>query len=70
MHDVIQSEKNKCINLVNAAQQKISDIKNQTKLLGNEIANLRNIIMTKERWVLSKLRVTIYWCKIRKNLKR
>lgn len=49
MHDVIQSEKNKCINLVNAAQQKISDIKNQTKLLGNEIANLRNIIMTKER---------------------
>ncbi|XP_064905193.1 coiled-coil domain-containing protein 146 isoform X10 [Columba livia] len=49
MHDVIQSEKNKCINLVNAAQQKISEIKNQTKLLGNEIANLRNIIMTKER---------------------
>ncbi|XP_071659556.1 coiled-coil domain-containing protein 146 [Patagioenas fasciata] len=49
MHDVIQSEKNKCTNLVNAAQQKISEIKNQTKLLGNEIANLRNIIMTKER---------------------
>ncbi|KAK2535582.1 Ccdc146 [Columba livia] len=49
MHDVIQSEKNKCINLVNAAQQKISEIKNQTKLLGNEIANLRTIIMTKER---------------------
>ncbi|KFV42878.1 Coiled-coil domain-containing protein 146 [Tyto alba] len=49
MYDVIQNERNKCINLVHAAQQKASEIKNRVKLLGNEIENLRNTAITKER---------------------
>ncbi|XP_059673141.1 coiled-coil domain-containing protein 146 [Gavia stellata] len=49
IYDVIQNERNKCINLVHAAQQKESEIKNRIKLLGNETENLRNIIITKER---------------------
>ncbi|XP_063179583.1 coiled-coil domain-containing protein 146 [Chroicocephalus ridibundus] len=49
MYDVIQNERNKCINLVHAAQQKASEIKNRVKLLGNEIENLRNTIIIKDR---------------------
>ncbi|KAM9634205.1 coiled-coil domain-containing protein 146 isoform 2-T2 [Morphnus guianensis] len=49
MYEVIQNERNKCINLVHAAQQKASEIKNRVKLLGNEIENLRNTVITKER---------------------
>ncbi|XP_010138084.1 PREDICTED: coiled-coil domain-containing protein 146, partial [Buceros rhinoceros silvestris] len=49
MYDVIQNEKDKCVNLVHAAQQKASEIKNRVKLLGNEIENLRNAVITKER---------------------
>ncbi|KFZ67849.1 Coiled-coil domain-containing protein 146, partial [Podiceps cristatus] len=49
MYDVIQNERNKCINLVHAAQQKASEIKKRVKLLGNEIENLRNTVITKER---------------------
>lgn len=49
MYEVIQNERNKCINLVHAAQQKASEIKKRVKLLGNEIENLRNTVITKER---------------------
>ncbi|KAM9245626.1 LOW QUALITY PROTEIN: coiled-coil domain-containing protein 146 [Leptosomus discolor] len=49
MYDVIQNERNKRVNLVHAAQQKASEIKNRVKLLGNEIKNLRNTVLTKER---------------------
>ncbi|KFP18115.1 Coiled-coil domain-containing protein 146 [Egretta garzetta] len=49
LYDVIQIERNKCINLVHAAQQKASEIKNRVKLLGNERENLRNTVITKER---------------------
>lgn len=49
MYEVIKNERNKCINLVHAAQQKASEIKNRVKLLGNEIENLRNTVLTNER---------------------
>ncbi|XP_054673482.1 coiled-coil domain-containing protein 146 isoform X3 [Grus americana] len=49
MYDVIQNERNKCMNLVHAAQQKASEMKNRIKSLGNEIENLRNTVITKER---------------------
>ncbi|KAM6420707.1 coiled-coil domain-containing protein 146 isoform 3-T4 [Pluvialis apricaria] len=49
MYDVIQNERNKCINLVHAAQQKTSEMKKRVKLLGNEIENLRNTVIIKER---------------------
>lgn len=37
------------MNLVHAAQQKASEMKNRIKSLGNEIENLRNTVITKER---------------------
>ncbi|XP_068023466.1 coiled-coil domain-containing protein 146 isoform X6 [Melanerpes formicivorus] len=49
MCDAIQKERNKCINLVHAYQHKASEIRNQIKLLGNEMENLRSIVLTKER---------------------
>ncbi|XP_054034492.1 coiled-coil domain-containing protein 146 [Dryobates pubescens] len=49
MCDVIQKERNKCINLVHACQHKAREIRNQIKLLGNEMENLRSIVLTKER---------------------
>ncbi|KAM9388460.1 LOW QUALITY PROTEIN: coiled-coil domain-containing protein 146 [Phaethornis superciliosus] len=49
MSDIIQNERNKCINLVHAAHQKANDFKNRVKLLGNETENLRNTMITKER---------------------
>ncbi|NXS53714.1 CC146 protein, partial [Brachypteracias leptosomus] len=49
IYDVIQNERNKCINLVHAAQQKANEIKKWVKLLGDEIENLRNTVIMKER---------------------
>ncbi|XP_010154472.1 PREDICTED: coiled-coil domain-containing protein 146, partial [Eurypyga helias] len=49
MYDVIQNERNKCLNLVHAAQQKASEIKKCVKMLGNEIENLRDTVISKER---------------------
>ncbi|XP_014819265.1 PREDICTED: coiled-coil domain-containing protein 146 [Calidris pugnax] len=49
VYDVIKNERNKCINLVHAAHHKANDIKNRVKLLGNELENLRNTIITKDR---------------------
>ncbi|KFP88038.1 PREDICTED: coiled-coil domain-containing protein 146 [Apaloderma vittatum] len=53
--EVIQNEKNKCVRLVHAAQQKASEIKNRVKLLGNELKNLRNTVVTMERKLLKQL---------------
>ncbi|XP_035178440.1 coiled-coil domain-containing protein 146 isoform X2 [Oxyura jamaicensis] len=49
IYDVIQNERNKCINLVHTAQQKATEIRNRVKLIGNEIETLRNTVITKER---------------------
>lgn len=49
MYDIIQKERNKCIQLVHAGQHKASEIRTQIKLLGNEMEKLRNIVLTKER---------------------
>ncbi|KFP30371.1 Coiled-coil domain-containing protein 146, partial [Colius striatus] len=49
MYDAIENERNKCINLVHVAQQKASEIKKRVKVIGNEIENLRNTLITKER---------------------
>ncbi|NXY83542.1 CC146 protein, partial [Alcedo cyanopectus] len=45
----IQNERDKCINLVHAAQQKASEMKTRVKLVGNEVENLRNTVLTVER---------------------
>uniref|UniRef100_A0A8B9D5K6 Coiled-coil domain containing 146 n=1 Tax=Anser cygnoides TaxID=8845 RepID=A0A8B9D5K6_ANSCY len=49
IYDVIQNERNKCINLAHTAQQKATEIRNRVKLIGNEIETLRNTVITKER---------------------
>nr|XP_009667759.1 PREDICTED: coiled-coil domain-containing protein 146 [Struthio camelus australis] len=49
MYDAIRNERNKCVNLVHAAQQKATEIKDRVKLLANEIENLRNTAIIKER---------------------
>ncbi|XP_069736276.1 coiled-coil domain-containing protein 146 [Phaenicophaeus curvirostris] len=49
MYEVIQNERNKCVNLVRAAQQKASEIKNRVKSIENQIKSLRNTVLTKER---------------------
>ncbi|XP_010182609.1 PREDICTED: coiled-coil domain-containing protein 146 [Mesitornis unicolor] len=48
MHDEIENERNKCVHMLHAAEQKASEIKKRVKLIGNEIENLRNTILTKE----------------------
>ncbi|XP_010209336.1 PREDICTED: coiled-coil domain-containing protein 146 [Tinamus guttatus] len=49
MYDAIRNERNKCINLVHAAQQKTTEIKDRVKLLTNEIENLRNTALIRDR---------------------
>ncbi|NXF04079.1 CC146 protein, partial [Smithornis capensis] len=55
MCDLIQSEKDKCIQLMYDAQWKAKEIKNRVKLLENIIENLRNTLNIKERKLQDKL---------------
>ncbi|OXB70072.1 UNVERIFIED_CONTAM: hypothetical protein H355_005525, partial [Colinus virginianus] len=47
--DVIQNERNKCIHLVHAAQQKTTEIKERIKVKASERETLKNTLTTQER---------------------
>ncbi|NWX25137.1 CC146 protein, partial [Notiomystis cincta] len=49
MYDLMQTEKQKCIQLMRIAQWKAREAENRVKLLENKIGNLRNALLTKER---------------------
>ncbi|XP_065522835.1 coiled-coil domain-containing protein 146 isoform X3 [Lathamus discolor] len=49
INEAVQNERSKCIDLVHAAHQKANEIKKRVKLIENEIENLRNTLITKER---------------------
>ncbi|XP_066038919.1 coiled-coil domain-containing protein 146 [Chamaea fasciata] len=49
MHDLMQTEKEKCIRLMHTAQWKAKEAEHRVKLLENNIENLRNALMTRER---------------------
>ncbi|KAM9026094.1 coiled-coil domain-containing protein 146 [Ara ararauna] len=52
IYEVVQNERNKCIDLVHAAHQKANEIKKRVKLIENEIENLRNTLITEESGLL------------------
>ncbi|NWS19542.1 CC146 protein, partial [Pachyramphus minor] len=54
MCDFIQSERDKCMQLVRDAQWKAREAGNRVKFLENKIENLRNILITKERKLQEK----------------
>ncbi|NWR30633.1 CC146 protein, partial [Tachuris rubrigastra] len=54
MCDFIQSERDKCIQLMHGAQWKAREAENRIKLLENKIENLRNTVITKERKLQEK----------------
>ncbi|XP_039579599.1 coiled-coil domain-containing protein 146 [Passer montanus] len=49
MYDLILIEKDKCIDLMRIAQCKAKEVENRVKLLENNIENLRDAVMTRER---------------------
>ncbi|NWR97962.1 CC146 protein, partial [Motacilla alba] len=49
MYDLMQIEKDKCIDLMRIAQWKAKEAENRVKLLENNIENLRDALMTRER---------------------
>ncbi|XP_041261441.1 coiled-coil domain-containing protein 146 [Onychostruthus taczanowskii] len=49
MYDLILIEKDKCIDLMRIAQWKAKEVENRVKLLQNNIENLRDSVMTRER---------------------
>ncbi|XP_027752323.1 coiled-coil domain-containing protein 146 isoform X5 [Empidonax traillii] len=54
MCDFIQSERDKCIQLVRGAQWKAREAGNRVKFLENKIENLRNTVLAKERTLQEK----------------
>ncbi|NXY16265.1 CC146 protein, partial [Atrichornis clamosus] len=48
MYDLMQIEKDKCIQMMRTAQWKAREIENRVTLLENKIENLRNAVITKE----------------------
>ncbi|KAJ7396000.1 Coiled-coil domain-containing protein 146 [Pitangus sulphuratus] len=56
MCDFIQSERDKCIQLVRGAQWKAREAGNRVKFLENKIENLRNTVLTKESCLLLRER--------------
>ncbi|XP_073184662.1 coiled-coil domain-containing protein 146 isoform X3 [Lepidochelys kempii] len=49
MYDLIRNERNKCVNLVQTARQKTTEIKERAKMLENEMEILRSNVIIKER---------------------
>ncbi|XP_053107287.1 coiled-coil domain-containing protein 146 isoform X3 [Hemicordylus capensis] len=49
MYDIVRNERNKLVNLVHAARQKTTEIKERVKMLDNEMEILRNNAVIKER---------------------
>ncbi|NXH87841.1 CC146 protein, partial [Edolisoma coerulescens] len=61
MYDLLQTEKEKCIQLMHTAQWKAREAEHRVKLLENRIENLRNAVVTKERKLQEE------YVKIKKN---
>ncbi|XP_058718379.1 coiled-coil domain-containing protein 146-like [Poecile atricapillus] len=61
MCDLMQTEKDKCIQLMRIAQWKAKEAENRVKLLENNIENLRNAVITRERKLQEE------YLKIKKN---
>ncbi|NXK58918.1 CC146 protein, partial [Sylvietta virens] len=61
MYDLMQAEKEKCIQLMRIARWKAREAEHRVKLLGNNIENLRNAVMTRER------KLQDVYLKIKKN---
>lgn len=50
MYDVIKNERNKYMNLIQVAHQKIAEMTERTKILQNEIEILRNGVQQEETY--------------------
>ncbi|NXR35667.1 CC146 protein, partial [Zosterops hypoxanthus] len=61
MYDILLTEKEKCIQLMRTAQWKAKEAEHRAKLLENNIENLRNALMTRER------KLQDVYLKIKKN---
>ncbi|NXT67939.1 CC146 protein, partial [Chaetops frenatus] len=61
MYDLMQIEKEKCIQLMRTARWKAREAENRVKLLENNIENLRNAVMSRERKLQDE------YLKIKKN---
>ncbi|NWX57580.1 CC146 protein, partial [Promerops cafer] len=61
MNDLMQMEKDKCIDLMRIAQWKAREAENRVKLLENNIENLRDAVITRERKLQDE------YLKIKKN---
>ncbi|NWH32052.1 CC146 protein, partial [Chloropsis hardwickii] len=61
MYDLMQIEKDKCIDLMRIAQWKAKEAENRVKLLENNIENLRDAVTTRERKLQDE------YLKIKKN---
>lgn len=49
LYDTIRNERNKFVNLLHKAHQKVNEIKERHKMLLNELEILRNSAVTQER---------------------
>ncbi|XP_030072255.1 coiled-coil domain-containing protein 146 [Microcaecilia unicolor] len=49
IYDIVRRERNKCVNLLQTANQRISEMREKTRIMGNEIEILRTNVLNKER---------------------
>nr|XP_033815000.1 coiled-coil domain-containing protein 146 isoform X2 [Geotrypetes seraphini] len=49
IYDIVRRERNKCANLLQTAKQRISEMREKTRITGNEIEILRTNVQSKER---------------------
>ncbi|XP_029472890.1 coiled-coil domain-containing protein 146 [Rhinatrema bivittatum] len=49
IYDVVRRERNKCVNLIQTANQRIAEMREKTRIIGNEIEILRTNFLNKER---------------------
>lgn len=55
LYDTVRNERNKFVNLLHKAHQKVNEIRQRHKMSLNELEILRNSAVTQERYVLSQL---------------
>jgi len=51
LYDVIKNERNKCVSLIQASTQKVTEVNEKLKIFDNEVEILRTSVAQKEKYV-------------------
>ena len=51
LYDVLKNERNKCVSLIQASTQKVTEVNEKLKIFDNEVEILRTSVAQKEKYI-------------------